>query len=188
MKRVVFILVACATGLAGFAATASAQDAKAIADAIRIEMRSNEANMVGSAEMLPADKYAWKPSPQQVSFGYIFHHAADANYQLCSAFSGQKKPDVPVPETGPKDGLVNQLKESFAYCDKALDTIDPAKLDQEMTMFGRKVTGWWVLFHMTLDWGDHYSQVAMMLRANGLTPPSAQPRNSMRGGRMGRGR
>jgi uncharacterized damage-inducible protein DinB len=173
MKRLVVILTAA---LVGITATASAQSAKAIADAIAIEAHSNAANMIGSAEAVPADKYSWKPSPQQVSFGYIFNHAADANYTLCSAFSGQPKPAATIGADGPKDKLVEQLKQSFAYCDKAFTMIDPAKLDQEISLYGRKVTGWWVLFHMALDWGDHYSQVAMMLRANGITPPSAQPR------------
>jgi uncharacterized damage-inducible protein DinB len=161
---------------AGLAAPASAQTAKAIGDAIALEAHSNAANMIASAEAVPADAYSWKPSPEQVSFGYIFAHAADANYTLCSAFSGQQKPPVPVKQDGAKQALVDQLKASFAYCDQAFTTIDPARLDQEISLYGRKVTGWWVLFHMALDWGDHYSQVAMMLRANGITPPSAQPR------------
>jgi uncharacterized damage-inducible protein DinB len=173
MKRVVFILT---TAVFGVTASASAQSAKAIAEAVAIEAHSNAANMIGSAEAVPADKYSWKPSPEQVSFGYIFAHAADANYTLCSAFSGQTKPDVPVKADGAKPALVDQLKASFTYCDKAFELIDPAKLDQEISLYGRKVTGWWVLFHMALDWGDHYSQVAMMLRANGITPPSARPR------------
>jgi uncharacterized damage-inducible protein DinB len=160
----------------GGAVTASAQSAKAISDAIATEAHSNATNMIASAEAVPADKYSWKPSPAQVSFGHIFAHAADANYTLCSAFSGQTKPAVPVKEDGAKQALVDQLKASFAYCDQAFTKIDPARLDQEITLYGRKVTGWWVLFHMALDWGDHYSQVAMMLRANGITPPSAQPR------------
>jgi uncharacterized damage-inducible protein DinB len=168
------MLVAAAT--LAIAPAASAQNAKAIAEAIATEAHGNAANMIGSAEAVPADKYGWKPSPEQVSFGYIFAHAADANYTLCSAFSGQPKPDVPVKADGAKAALVDQLKQSYAYCDKAFGMIDPARLDQEITLYGRKVTGWWVLFHMALDWGDHYSQVAMMLRANGITPPSAQPR------------
>ena len=173
MKRVVLILT---IAVFGSAAMASAQSAKAIADAIAIEAHSNATNMIAAAEAVPADKYAWTPSPAQVSFGHIFAHAADANYTLCSAFSGQTKPAVPVGADGAKPALVDQLKASFAYCDKAFAAIDPARLDQEISLYGRKVTGWWVLFHMALDWGDHYGQIAMMLRANGITPPSAQPR------------
>ncbi len=174
MKPLVLMVLAAVF----LATTAWAQDAHAIAQAIATEAHANAANMIGSAEAVPADKYAWKPSPQQVSFGDIFAHAADANFTLCSAFSGQQKPAVPVKEDGAKEALVDQLKASFAYCDTAFEAIDPARLDQEIPLYGRKVTGWWVLFHMALDWGDHYSQVAMMLRANGITPPSARPRPS----------
>jgi uncharacterized damage-inducible protein DinB len=158
--------------------TAAAQQAKAISDAISTEMRMHSVSMIAAAEAVPAEKYSWQPSAQQVSFGQLFFHSADANYTLCSAIGDGRKPDVPVKATGPKDNLVQQLKDSFAYCSRAFEKIDPAALDKAIQLYGRSVTGWWVLFHMALDWGDHYSQAAMMLRMNGITPPSAQRRGN----------
>ena len=58
--------------------------------------------------------------------------------------------------------------------------VDASKLGDDVQVYGRTVTKAWVLFHMALDWGDHYSQAATMLRLNGITPPSAQRRTSGR--------
>ena len=150
--------------------------ANAIAQGLAMEAHNHSANMVPAAEMMPAEKYGYKATPDTASFGDLIFHSADANYTLCSAAVGDAKPEVPAKAGAGKEALVAQLKKSFAYCDAAFERIDPAKLGTEVALFGRTVTRAWVLFHMALDWGDHYSQAAAMLRANGLTPPSVRAR------------
>jgi uncharacterized damage-inducible protein DinB len=159
-----------------FAARASAQQPTPLAQALATEMKGNETNMVGAAEAMPPDKYGFKPTPPQVSFGDLVYHAAIANYTLCGIIAGEKAPEAAVKADGAKAALIDQMKASFAYCDKALPKIDPATLGEEISLYNRKVTRAWVLFHLALDWGDHYSQAAMMLRLNGITPPSSQRR------------
>jgi len=159
-----------------FSAGVSAEPKTAIGKGLALEAKNHSNNMIAAAEIMPADKYSFKPSPAQASFADLIFHAADANYTLCSASVGDTKPEASVKATGAKDALVDQLKKSFAYCDGTFDRIDPDKLDTEVHMFGRTVSRAWVLFHMALDWGDHYSQVASILRLNGITPPSAQRR------------
>src|SRR5262245_33304885 len=169
-------LAAAAAIVALCAPAASAQPKNAIAQGITMEAHNHSGNMIPAAEAMPAEKYVFKASPAEVSCGDLIFHSADANYTLCSAAVGDKKPDVPSKAADGKAPLVEQLKKSFAYCDAAFERIDPSKLDTEVQMFGRTVTRAWILFHMALDWGDHYSQAAMMLRLNGITPPSAQRR------------
>jgi hypothetical protein len=65
------------------------------------------------------------------------------------------------------------MKQSFAYCYKAFDKVDASTLGTQVKFGNRDVSIAWVLLHTALDWGDHYSQVATMLRLNGITPPSA---------------
>lgn len=159
-----------------WAGTASAQQTNAIAQGIATEAHSNATNMIGAAEAMPAEKYGYKPSEPQISFGDLIYHAAAANNTLCGAVSGEKAAELTVKATGPKEALIDQMKASFAFCDKAFATIDPAKIGDEVQVLGRHVTRAWVLFHLALDYGDHYSQAAMMLRLNGIVPPSAQRR------------
>jgi uncharacterized damage-inducible protein DinB len=171
-----FKLIPVVAGLVLIAGSASAQQANPIADAIATEAHSNATNMISAAEAMPAEKYTYKPSEQQISFADLIYHAAVANHALCGALGGEKAPELTVKATGTKEALVDQMKQSFAFCDKAFPTIDPAKLGDQVQMMGRSVTKAWVLVHLALDYGDHYSQAAMMLRSNGIVPPSSQRR------------
>ena len=161
-------------------ATVWAQPGNPVSQAVATEGHTNEGNMVGAAEAMPAEKYGYKPTEQQISFGDLVYHAAVANYTLCGIVAGEKAPDTPVKANGAKPALIDQMKQSFAYCYKALDQLDATTLGKQEALFGRTVTRAWVLFHLTLDWGDHYSQAAMMLRLNGIVPPSAQKRPTSR--------
>lgn len=144
-----------------------------IAGALATEGKSNEANMASAAEAMPAEKYAYKPTPEQSSFGQLIFHAADANYRLCSMMAGETAPEATIKADGPKQGLIDQMKKSFAYCYERFDKVDASKLGTQVKFGNREVPMAWVVLHTALDWGDHYSQVATMLRLNGITPPSA---------------
>src|SRR5690349_24243824 len=100
------------------AGLAEAQHANPIAQALATEMQGNERNMVGAAEAMPAEKYGFKPTPPQVSFGDLVYHAAVANYTLCGIIAGEKGPEAGVKADGQKTALVDQMKQSYAYCDK----------------------------------------------------------------------
>jgi uncharacterized damage-inducible protein DinB len=157
------------------AASASAQG-NAVAQALTTEAKSNETNMVSAAEAMPPEKYGYKPTPQQSSFGDLMYHAAVANNTLCGIMSGEKAPDASVKADGAKQALIDQMKASFAFCYKAFDKVDAARLGEQVHFMNRDVSLAWVVLHTALDWGDHYSQVATMLRLNGIIPPSAQRR------------
>lgn len=144
-----------------------------VAGALATEAKTNENNMTSAAEAMPAEKYGYKPTPEQSSFGQLIFHAADANYRLCSMMSGAAAPEAKVKADGPKDALIDQMKQSFVYCYGAFDKVDASTLATQVKFGNRDVTVAWVLLHTALDWGDHYSQVATMLRLNGITPPSA---------------
>jgi DinB superfamily len=158
------------------AASASAQAGNPIGAALTTEAKTNETNMTGAAEAMPAEKFAYKPTPDQNSFAQLIFHAADANFRLCSMMSGDKAPEASVKADGAKQALIDQMKQSFAFCYQAFDKIDAAKLGTQVKFGNRDVSIAWVALHTALDWGDHYSQVATMLRLNGITPPSAQRR------------
>lgn len=177
LKLTIFV-----TGLVLIAGSASAQQTNPIAEAIATEAHSNATNMIGAAEAMPAEKYVYKPSEQQISFADLIYHAAVANHALCGAISGEKAPELAVKANGTKQALIDQMKQSFAFCDKAFATIDPAKMGEQVQMMGRSVTKAWVLVHLALDYGDHYSQAAMMLRSNGIVPPSSQRRRPAKPG------
>jgi DinB superfamily len=49
-------------------------------------------NIAEAAENMPADEYAFRPTPQVRTFGQIIGHLVDANFFFCSQVAGEKSP------------------------------------------------------------------------------------------------
>jgi hypothetical protein len=146
-----------------------------VATAFRDDAKEVAKNLIAAAEVMPADKYSYKPTPAQMSYGEIVTHLAGGNDALCGIIGGVKAPTrTKVSPTDSKDVLVARLKETFAFCDQALAKLDDSKLTESGTMFGmtKSRAGW--EFVTTGDWADHYSQMANYLRLNGQLPPTAK--------------
>jgi len=144
---------------------------------------------IGQAfDSIPESKFSYKPTPAQLSIGYIAAHIANDDYFFCNNF-GALKGTRPVQDTAtadsvkatwPKAKLLASLKDSFAFCDQALNQLDDTKLGEGVTItFGPNsrivARGGMVLGH-ALDLADHYSQLANYMRLNNLIPPTALPR------------
>jgi uncharacterized damage-inducible protein DinB len=138
---------------------------------------NREKNMIAAAEAMPADKYSYKPTADQWTFGKVVSHVASSNGAICAALSGNKAPDtVKAAETAPKAELQAALKASFDFCDAAMAGLTDAKLGDPVAMRGTQMPRARMLMEITADLPDHYSQMAAYLRLNGILPPSAQPR------------
>jgi hypothetical protein len=132
--------------------------------------------MVAAAEQMPADKYSYKPTADQWTYGKIVAHVIQANFGVCGMLSGVAAGKGPaVAETDPKDKLIPVLKQSFETCAKAMDNLKDASLGETITYFGgAKKPRARALVELTDDLEDHYSQMASYLRLNGMIPPSAK--------------
>jgi hypothetical protein len=159
-----------------FGAPGSLNGQSPLADALRGAMGRAARNLPAAADEMPADKFAFKPTPGQMSFGELVLHVAGGNARLCSWISGTPMPDLPdLAPTDPKDKLVARLEESFTYCTAALAAVDDSKLADSVPFFGgRKVTRAAAMLDLAVDWADHYGQAAGYLRLNGLLPPTAR--------------
>lgn len=158
-------------------ATAAAQDSSApVADALRSTAKRAETNLVAAAEEMPAGKYGFKPTPAQMSFGDVIAHLAGGNDFLCSSISGVTAPKRSEIKGGaPKAKLVSGLRESFQFCESALAKVNDSGLSQKVPFFGgREVSRAEMMLDAAEDWADHYSQLAIYLRLNGLLPPTAK--------------
>src|SRR5690348_1456423 len=145
-------------------------------------------NIAQAFDSIPESKFSYKPTPAQLSIGYIAQHIADDDYFFCNNFGAMKGTRAAedtatadsVKATWPKAKLVAQLKESFAFCDRAIGQLDDAKLAEPVTItFGnntRATTRAAMALGHAIDLADHYSQLANYMRLNNIIPPSALPR------------
>ena len=154
-----------------------AQEKNPVTSVVKQILPRQQKNLVAAVEEMPADKFSYKPTEQQMTFGHLVLHIIEANNYLCSQIGNQPemKPPVPLKESDGKDKLVAALKDSFQFCSSALDKVDDSKLGDEVELFGgRKGTRAFALIALTNDWADHYSSAAMYLRLNGMLPPTAK--------------
>ena len=177
MKR---LFAVAALSFLALPAVGVAQDAMGpLATVLKGRATAYARNMGGAADSMPADKYAWKPSPAQLSFGEIIAHEAESNETLCAAIAGggQTPSESAAGATAPKEQLVARIKKSFEYCGTVVAAVTEATLGDSVSFFGgRKATRARAVIALVADWADHYAQAAMYLRANGILPMSAQPR------------
>jgi uncharacterized damage-inducible protein DinB len=171
MKRgfVVFFLLGCSAVL-------WAQTKNPVTDVVRQILPRRQKNLIAAAEEMPADKYSFKPTAQQITFGALVVHVTESNNFLCAKATDSEEPkSAKLSETDDKDKLVAALKASFDFCSSALAKADDSKLGDPVELFGgQKQTRAFAFFAITNDWADHYSAAAMYLRLNGMLPPSAQ--------------
>jgi DinB family protein len=161
--------------------TASAQEGPApvanpVSSTVKAQLTRYAKNMVAAADLMPAEKYNFKPTPEMNTFGHLIMHIAQSNNFLCSKISGVAAPDIKLADTDAKDKLVAALKASFDYCTTALANVDDSKLGDPLTLFGnRPASRAGALIALSDDWYDHYGTQAIYLRLNGILPPTAQP-------------
>jgi len=170
-------LLLSAIALACFTRPAAGQDSSTpVSDALRSTAERDARNLVAAAEEMPAGKYGFKPTPAQMSFGDVIAHLSNGNDYLCSTIAGVEAPKRSEITGGAgKEKLVPRLKETFQFCQTALGKVDDSKLDEKLPFFGeRKLSRAAVILATGQDWADHYSQLAIYLRLNGLLPPTAK--------------
>ncbi len=146
-----------------------------VMDSVRQIMQRQEKNLTAAAEEMPPDKYGFRPTSQQMTFGTLVMHVAESNDFLCSKLSGSAAPKSQIQATDPKAKLVAALKSSFSFCSTELAKLNDSGLGAQVKVWGgREVPKAGAAIGLTNDWADHYSQAAMYLRLNGLLPPSAK--------------
>lgn len=147
-----------------------------VAAAFREFAATEATNLLAAAKDIPADKYGYKPTPAQMSVGDIVQHLNQGNDFLCGSIAGTKAPArAKLTGASSKAELVALLEQTFEFCKTSLASLDDSKLTEELPMFGgRKMSRAAVMTLTTGDWADHYSQLAIYMRLNGMLPPTAK--------------
>ncbi|MFL5553345.1 MAG: DinB family protein [Gemmatimonadaceae bacterium] len=162
--------------------------ANPVTTAFRNRISAMHRNIAQAFDSIPESKFSYKPTPAQLSIGYIAAHIANDDYFFCNNFGAMKGTPAAedtatadsVKATWPKAKLVTRLKESFAFCDQAIAQIDDAKLAEAVTLTNgansRTVARANMVLGHAIDLADHYSQLANYMRLNSMLPPTALPR------------
>ncbi len=174
MKRLICLAALC------LAAPLMAQAQNAAANPLTASVRSifddYAKNLVATAQTMPEEKYSFKPTPENMTFGKTIGHIADVDYAICTKmFTPPATPFAKSTETDSKEKLVGELKASVDYCGEQFSKMTDANLSEMIPFFGGKqITRLGAALAVTHDFADHYAGLSIHLRMNGLLPPTAQ--------------
>lgn len=174
MKKFLYLALALLCATAVFAQE-SKPSSNPVSDTVRGMLGGRAKNLTAAVEAMPADKFSYKPTEGQMTFGALAEHIAESNNLLCSKLSSQAAPSDKISEKDPKDKLVAAVKSSFAYCETALKGVQDSQLGEQVTLFGgHPAPKAAALIALAGGWADHYGAAAIYLRLNGILPPTAQ--------------
>jgi DinB family protein len=129
------------------------------ATALRKSFTEVSAWVTKAADLVPAEKYTYRPAPSVRTFGQLIGHIADSYNYYCATAAGRKVQwsDGIEKGTGDKASLVQKLKQSTDACNAAYGGAGEA---------GPLVGN---VGHTNL----HYGNIITYMRMLGLVPPSS---------------
>jgi DinB family protein len=144
-------------------------------------------NIVSAAEAMPADKYGFAPTVGEFqnvrTFSRQIRHLAATNFILSAAALGQSPPADAGDEEGP-DSVVTKaqhlvyLNRSFDALEKAIDAIGDSRIGVRSSPIspfqGNTATRISLVSEALTHAYDHYGQMVVYLRMNGIIPPASR--------------
>jgi uncharacterized damage-inducible protein DinB len=182
-------LLVCGLLLVGVAAMAQGakpkEERRTAKEILDRSVANMEHELVPAAEAMPEDKYSFAPSDGEFkgvrNFGQQIKHIAAVNYELGAALLEQKVPVDIGDENGPasmtsKAEILKYLKDSFEYVHKAMATInDTNVVGTVKSPFGEgSVSRLGLAMSVPSHGFDHYGQIVVYLRMNGIIPPASR--------------
>lgn len=145
-----------------------------------------EKEFVSLVEAMPEDRFGFSPKAGEFkdvrSFQQQATHVAFVNYAVSAAVLGEKNPsETDAKENGPstlksKADVVKYVRDSFAYAHRAIATLTDANLmGMVKSAFGNNQVTRFYMANVTL-WHsfDHYGQMVVYARMNGIVPPASR--------------
>jgi uncharacterized damage-inducible protein DinB len=164
-----------------FALAVPALAQSTVKDALVKHWKTSGEFTIAVAKAMPADKYNFRPNPEEMSFGEVMAHIALANLGACSNASGMTRPALPPrlvewsKDTQKveveKETAIQFLGDSFDFCNKAVAAMTPTRMDTVVGPPARNLTGYEWLWAYFTHTAHHRGQAEVYLRVSGIKPP-----------------
>ena len=151
-----------------------------------------KSNLMLAAEKLPEADYGFKPSSMAEvrTYGQLFGHVANAQFNACSAARGVPNPNMGVnnEQKTVRAEIIKVLADSFAFCDPAFAALTEANGAEIMTQGRGQVARSAILAGLIAHSNEMYGTAGVYMRAKNIVPPSTEgAQQPQRGAGPGRG-
>lgn len=181
-QRTCAIAIAVAAfGAAGAAAQAPGvgQQCANVSCEVQNDWTRNNVMLYGLADAMPAEKFGYKPTPAQQSFGERVMHVVTVDMQLLATLGAKTAPPSINMQAASKADVLTALRQHAEYGVAVLkEFTDQTLLEQVGSpwFMGPKSSRQRIVYFLMTHNQDTYGQLVVYLRLNGITPPlSRQP-------------
>jgi uncharacterized damage-inducible protein DinB len=186
-------LMCITVSLAQESTAAELSKKETVASAFLRGFKYQEYEVRSAAEAMPEGKYSYRPAagmfknqkpefgPAEVrTFAEQVKHVACSNFAFAAEFDGKKPPercDMGGPSPAKtKSELLTYLRNSFAAVEKSLAAIDEKNMfDPIEGPYAGPTTRLNLATVVVWHAADHYGQMVIYLRLNGIVPPASRP-------------
>lgn len=131
--------------------------------------------VIGIVEVMPEDKYDFKPTPAVRTFRDIVIHLVAENYLFFGRVAGENLGN-PAQNLKSRDELIQALRESYDYGAKVWAWLTEERALELIEVRGQKVQRWSAILGAIQDNMDHYGNLVVYVRLNGIVPPRSAGR------------
>ena len=158
-----------------------------IAGVVDRQVTQLEKQTLDLVEAMPEDKFDFTPTNLNTkdsrdpvrSFAMEVKHMATGNFAFWTPLTGDAMPAGIKGPNGPDDlktkaDIIKYLKDSFALGHKAAATLTPDNVLEQVPFRQGKAPRLYLATFAVEHAYDHYGQLVLFLRMNGITPPGSR--------------
>ncbi len=126
------------------------------------------------AELMPAENYAFRPEPDEMSFARQLLHLSENLGWLSSSYLKQDQNPVSKKELTltRKDSVIHVINRSYDYAIAALKEFHPNELTDEVKFFAGPMNKLQIINLINDHQTHHRAQLMVYLHLKGIKPPS----------------
>ena len=138
-------------------------------------------NLTEMAEKMAEADYSFQITKDVRTFGQLFGHVANAQFNACSAARGVANPNQgnDNEKKTTKAEFVKALADSFAFCDEAFKMLTDANATEMMKQGQNSVARGSILAGVIGHSNEMYGTAIPYYRSKGLIPPSTERAQQM---------
>jgi uncharacterized damage-inducible protein DinB len=137
----------------------------------------SQRNVMGSIDKVPDELWSFQPTKDVRTFGQLFAHIADGQYEFCGVASEGNVVDKGIEKTAKtKAEVTDALKKAFQYCENAYAGMNDAKAAETVKFFGMTITRLGAMDFNVAHNMEHYGNLVTYMRLKNIVPPSSAPR------------
>jgi uncharacterized damage-inducible protein DinB len=155
--------------------TPAAQSTAVQADLLK-DWTAMKDRMAKISDAMPEDKFDYKPTPAQRSFGEQILHVAEANVGLMKALGGKAPAPTLDTKTKSKAAILKALADSYDYGTAVINEQNDQSIAEVVkgpSFIGSATRARLVWITIGHAW-DEYGAMTVYLRLNGIVPPASR--------------